>query len=389
VSYTADALNRYTAVGAVSPTYDGNGNLTFDGTFTLGYDAENRLTSASGAGNTAAYAYDAQGRRKSRTVNGATTVFVTDAGNREVLEYDGASGAIQRWYAYALGPNEVLNQMNVAAGTRATLLPDILGSIIASQDSSSGALTKIGYLPYGKSASAGPFGFTGQRIDLETSGLYYYRARHYSPAWGRFLQVDPIGYSGGAHLYAYVGNDPLNLIDLMGLADSPVNYGYGYGANAQRAADNFSTGNYGAAIYYEALHTLDTAIAITPFGALENAATKGVTGAATGTSVWALGWATRGQAIEQSLGANLPSSFPVIDRFAGGTATSIKSIDLNATTYQNMSSLASRLNGYVDAIANFNGASLAGTEIRSSEITAPQLQLAIPSTGPSAHNRQQ
>jgi hypothetical protein len=188
------------------------------------------------------------------------------------------------------------------------------------------------------------------------------------------------------NLYAYVGNDPLNLIDPFGLSpDSPQsNYGYGFGANAQRATDNLNAGNYGAALYYEALHTLDTAIAITPIGALENAATKGVTGAATGTSVWALGWATRGQAIEQSLGANLPSSFPVIDRFAAGTATSIKSIDLSAATYQNIGSLTSRLNGYVDAVANFNGASLAGTEIRSSEITARQLQLAIPSTGASA-----
>ncbi len=52
VSYTADALNRYTAVGAVTPTYDNNSNLAFDGTFNFGYDAENRLTSASGAGNT-------------------------------------------------------------------------------------------------------------------------------------------------------------------------------------------------------------------------------------------------------------------------------------------------------------------------------------------------
>ena len=211
MSYTADALNRYTAVGAVTPSYDGNSNLTSDGTFTFGYDAENRLTSANGAGNTASYTYDAQGRRK--TVNGTTTVFVTDAGNREVLEYDGASGAILRWYAYGLGSNDVLSQMNVAAATRATLVPDILGSVIGSQDSSSGALSKIGYLPYGKSASAGPFGFTGQRIDAETNGLYYYRARHYSPAWGRFLQSDPIGYRGGSHLYAYVGNDPLNNID--------------------------------------------------------------------------------------------------------------------------------------------------------------------------------
>ena len=167
VSYTADALNRYTAVGAVSPTYDANGNLTSDGTYTFGYDSENRLISASGAGNTASYAFDAQGRRKTKTVNGVTTVYVTDAGNREVLEYDGASGAILRWYAYGLGSNDVLNQINVVAGTRVTLVPGILGSVIGSQDSGSGTLSKIGYLPYGKSATAGPFGYTGQRIDSE------------------------------------------------------------------------------------------------------------------------------------------------------------------------------------------------------------------------------
>jgi hypothetical protein len=89
--------------------------------------------------------------------------------------------------------------------------------------------------------------------------------------------VDPIGYQGGINLYAYVNNDPLDVLDPMGLAgDSPqTNYGYGYGANGQRATDNLNAGNYGTAIYYEALHTLDMAIAITPIGAIENAATKG------------------------------------------------------------------------------------------------------------------
>jgi RHS repeat-associated protein len=222
VSYTANALNQYTAVGAVTPTYDGNGNLTSDGTFALGYDSENRLTSASGAGNTASYAYDAHGRRKSKTVNGSTTVFVTAADNREMLEYDGATGAIQRWYAHGLGSNDALNQMNVAAGTRATLVPGQLGSIVATLDSGSGALTKAGYLPYGGSASsAGTFRFTGQRIDGET-GLYYYRARMYSPKLGRFVQVDPIGEDGGVNLYAYVLNDPLNFVDPSGLVAADV-----------------------------------------------------------------------------------------------------------------------------------------------------------------------
>ena len=195
---------------------------------TLGYDAENGLISASGAGNTASYAFDAQGRRKTGTVNGATTVFITDADNREVLDYDGTRGAILRWYTYALGPNDVLNQTNVAASTRAALIPDIQGSIIAAQDSGSGALTKVGYLPYGASASAGPFGYTGQRIDLETNGLYYYRARHYSPAWGRFVQADTLETQASisqrsiiqsdnpTNLYAYVVDDPLNAVDPSG-----------------------------------------------------------------------------------------------------------------------------------------------------------------------------
>lgn len=107
----------YDKVGAVTPAYDGNGNLISDGTFALAYDAENRLVSASGASNTAAYAYDAQGRCKLKAANGTKTIYFTDADNREVLKYNGSSGAVQNWYAYGLGSSDVLNRLDVVAAT--------------------------------------------------------------------------------------------------------------------------------------------------------------------------------------------------------------------------------------------------------------------------------
>ncbi|WP_354084496.1 RHS repeat-associated core domain-containing protein [Bradyrhizobium sp. S3.3.6] len=232
VNYGSNAANQYVIVGAVAPSYDANGNLTGDGTFTYGYDAENRLTSATSGGNTATYAYDSQGRRKSKTASLSTTISVADADNRIVLDYDGSTGAVLRWYAYGSGTNDVLNQTDIVGNARLTMIPDIQGSVLATLDSGTGIFTRQNYLPYGKSANAtiaGTFGYTGQRIDSETNGLYYYRARMYYPAWGRFMQPDPLGTltdnpqpgsngtSNRANLYAYVSNDPLNRADPLGL----------------------------------------------------------------------------------------------------------------------------------------------------------------------------
>ena len=72
-----------------------------------------------------------------------------------------------------------------------------------------------------ESGVGNPYMFTGRRYDPE-AGLYYYRARYYSPEIGRFLQPDPIGYIAGLNLYAYVNNGPVTRKDPLGLFYDPV-----------------------------------------------------------------------------------------------------------------------------------------------------------------------
>jgi len=61
--------------------------------------------------------------------------------------------------------------------------------------------------------------FTGQREDA-TIGLYFYNARYYDPALGRFTQPDTIvpqpGNPGSLNRYSYVLNNPLRYTDPTG-----------------------------------------------------------------------------------------------------------------------------------------------------------------------------
>lgn len=61
-----------------------------------------------------------------------------------------------------------------------------------------------------------PFGYAGGIYDRDT-GLTRFGARDYDPEIGRWLSKDPIGFRGGLNHYAYVNNDPVNLIDPTGL----------------------------------------------------------------------------------------------------------------------------------------------------------------------------
>ncbi len=99
---------------------------------------------------------------------------------------------------------------------------DGLGSI-TSLSSSAGALAQTyGYDSFGKQTSSSgsltnPFQYTARELDAET-GLYYYRARYYDPATGRFASEDPLTFDGmTSNFYTYVANDPVDSWDPLGL----------------------------------------------------------------------------------------------------------------------------------------------------------------------------
>ncbi|NTV30028.1 MAG: hypothetical protein HGA80_08125 [Candidatus Omnitrophica bacterium] len=75
-----------------------------------------------------------------------------------------------------------------------------------------------------------PFGSAGGLRDTDT-GLVHFGYRDYDPATGRWTAKDPIGFNGGdVNLYGYVEDDPVNLVDPMGLMGitAPIPFPTGY-----------------------------------------------------------------------------------------------------------------------------------------------------------------
>lgn len=208
-SATYDAANELTRWNGIALSYDQNGNMLSDGSNAFTWNARNQVATL----NNVSLQYDALGRR---IKNAAGKSFLFDGANA-AQELSGTTVTANVWTG---GLDEIFQRTDSSGSV--VPITDALGSVLALADSSGNLVTQYSYDPFGNTAASGtassnPSQYTGR--ENEGNGLYYMRARYYSPVLHRFISEDPLRFAGsGANFYAYAFNSPTNLVDRTGLA---------------------------------------------------------------------------------------------------------------------------------------------------------------------------
>jgi RHS repeat-associated protein len=213
-----NANNQLTSWNGTNLSYDLDGNLTAFGTQTYTWNERNQLTATSVGSSS--FAYDGLGRRLSKTVGGTTSKFLYDGPN--IVQEQSSTNAATANLLTGLGLDQTFSRA-VVGGATSSLLTDALGSTVALADSTGIVQTSYTYDPFGGVTSTGStntnsYQFTGREND-GTPGLYFNRARYYSPTFGRFISEDPLGFPGGSDpdLYRYARSSPTFFTDPLGL----------------------------------------------------------------------------------------------------------------------------------------------------------------------------
>jgi RHS repeat-associated protein len=236
-------------------THDADGNLTGDGLWSYAWDAENRLVGMETSPEAAlagvprkklSFGYDFQGRR----VRKIAYEWESGGWSRKQdtrFAYEGWSlvaeieegGTIRKGFTWGVdlsgtqsgagGVGGLLCVTDLSGGATeggraGGVFTDGRGNVTGLASFTDGALAAVyEYGPFGEPlratgamAEGNPFRFSTKYQDQEAE-LLYYGYRYYQQVTGGWLNRDPIGERGGLNLYRLAGNNPVDLIDALGL----------------------------------------------------------------------------------------------------------------------------------------------------------------------------
>jgi RHS repeat-associated protein len=224
-SPTSDLLMSVTggSGGTRSFTYSASGNMATDSRSGQGaiftYSNGNRLSQAAIAGgNTATYLYNALGERLTTTVGGVVTQYHYNQAGQVIAESNGKTGATSVQYVWLGGlplaqiqGNGAINYIHADQTNTPQKMTNASQAVVWDREQQ----------PFGETTSTTgtatcDLRAPGQVAD-PTSGLDYNMNRDYDPTLGRYIEADPIGLAGGVSLYGYVGQNPVNASDPLGL----------------------------------------------------------------------------------------------------------------------------------------------------------------------------
>lgn len=228
--YTGNRLTSTSgAPGSGTYQYDGNGNAVYDGRIgqSITYNVLNLPSTVTG--QSLSYTYDATGN-KLKKISGNTVTDYIDG-----IVYSG--GAIQ-----FIQTEQGIARKNGTSYSYEYNLTDHLGNVRYTfyKNPSSGQLERLqsdDYYPFGLRKSGSPVSlnnkylYNGKELqdELNTAGgeggQYDYGFRFYDPVIGRWNVVDPMaGKHPSSTPYNYTFNNPVNLIDPLGLDTLPANH---------------------------------------------------------------------------------------------------------------------------------------------------------------------
>jgi len=209
------------------------------------YDQENRLIRVTTAnGNKIEFSYDGMSRRVETREYQANSLMLTTRyvyDGTQIVAILNAANTTVKTVTRGLdlsgsmeGAGGIGGLLGMKDGTStASYVADGNGNIAAlygEQGESTAVYQYDGFgnkvVSNGSMSESNPFQWSSKYFH-QPSGLVAYEFRFYSPAMGRWINRDPIEEAGGINLYGFVGNDPLNSIDPLGLDRWFVNAEYG------------------------------------------------------------------------------------------------------------------------------------------------------------------